>query len=149
MAILRDKPYTGMNFLVDLGTGQTEGPDAGLLEVIFPEARVQVLEYRNGNDKSNEVIRTQTLARYGHLILKRGVIGSLTWYQWWSDVRNGNRGVRNILVSLLNEDHSAVVLNWKFFHALPVTYHFSPLNALGCEAFTETLEIVFERFEME
>ncbi len=34
MAILRDKPYPGMNFLVDLGTGQTEGPDAGLVSLL-------------------------------------------------------------------------------------------------------------------
>jgi hypothetical protein len=36
MAVLRDRPYPGMNFLVDLGTGSSEGPEAGLAEVIFP-----------------------------------------------------------------------------------------------------------------
>ena len=54
MAILRDRPYPSMNFTVDLGTGVVEGPEAGLVEVIFPEARIQVNEYRNGSDKVTE-----------------------------------------------------------------------------------------------
>ena len=29
MAVLRDRPYAQFNFLVDLGTGATEGPQAG------------------------------------------------------------------------------------------------------------------------
>ena len=29
MAILRDRPYVQFNFLVDLGSGSTEGPEAG------------------------------------------------------------------------------------------------------------------------
>ena len=53
MAVLRDRPYPGANFLVDLGTGVTDTVEAGLTEVIFPDARVQVVEYRNGNDKEN------------------------------------------------------------------------------------------------
>ncbi len=28
MAVLREKPCPGMNFVVDLGVGQTEGPEA-------------------------------------------------------------------------------------------------------------------------
>jgi hypothetical protein len=29
MAVLRELPYAQFNFLVDLGTGQTDGPEAG------------------------------------------------------------------------------------------------------------------------
>jgi hypothetical protein len=54
MAILRDRPYPSMNFTVDLGTGVVEGPDAGLVEVIFPEARIQINEVRNGSHKVTE-----------------------------------------------------------------------------------------------
>jgi hypothetical protein len=72
MAILRDRPYPCMNFTVDLGTGVVEGPDAGLLEVIFPESRIQVAEYRNGSDKVTEPIKALTLTHYGNLLLRRG-----------------------------------------------------------------------------
>lgn len=150
MAVLRDKPYPGMNFLVDLGTGNTEGSEAGLAEVVFPEARIQVVEYRNGNEKENQPRKLQTITTYGNLVLKRGVIGSMNWYEWWNIVRNGdNSALRTIVISLVNEDHTAVVLTWRFLRALPINYQFSPLNALGSEPFMEILEVSFERLEME
>ena len=48
MAVLRDRPYSNFNFLVDLGTGNTDGPEAGFEEVILPEVWLEVVEYRNG-----------------------------------------------------------------------------------------------------
>jgi phage tail-like protein len=150
MAVFRDKPYPGMNFLVDLGTGESESPEAGLLEVIIPDAVLQVAEYRNGNDKATEPTKIQTLTRYGNLIVTRGVIGSLAWYSWWNATRNGDQGsIRTIIVSLVSEDRTAVVLTWRFLRARPVVHRFSPLHALTSTGMTETLEIAFERLEME
>lgn len=150
MAIFREKPYTGINFVVDLGNGDEFGPESGLCEVVFPEARVQMLDYRNGNDKESQPHKLQTLTRYGNLLLRRGVIGSLLWYQWWNALRNQDiKATRTITVKLLNEDRSEVVLLWKFLQARPVNYQVSPLNALGLEPLIESLEVAFDRFEME
>jgi phage tail-like protein len=150
MAVLREKPYPGMNFTVDLGTGDIDTPDAGLSEVIFPDARLHLLEYRNGNDRTTEVRTLQTTTKYGTLILRRGAIGSLRWYSWWDAARNGDQTVaRTIIVALLNEDRTEQVLTWKFLRARPVNHHFSTLSALGTEPLVETLEIVFDRLEME
>ena len=33
MAVQRDRPYVQFNFLVDLGTGDTTGPEAGFQEI--------------------------------------------------------------------------------------------------------------------
>jgi hypothetical protein len=52
MAVLRDRPYTQFNFLVDLGDGVTEGPTAGFQEVSGIGMEVTVTEYRNGNSIS-------------------------------------------------------------------------------------------------
>ena len=57
MAAVRDGPYLGINFTVDLGMGGGEGPESGLMEVVFPEARIQMSEYRNGND-ANEPVKS-------------------------------------------------------------------------------------------
>ncbi len=150
MAIVRDKPYSSMNFTVDIGSGTSESPDAGLVEVIFPEARILIQEYRSGNDKTNEPGKIHTLTRYSNLILKRGAIGSLTWYDWWNEARSGNPSVaRTVIVWLLNEDRSAVVLTWRFLHALPSNYQYSALNALASETLVESLELAFERMELE
>jgi phage tail-like protein len=150
MAIQRDTPYSGINFIVELGIEDPDSPHDGLLEVIFPEAHIQVQEYRRGNERANDVRKLSTTTKYGNLILKRSAIGSLTWYFWWDLMRNGNQAaVRNIIVQLLNEDHSNVVLTWKFLRARPVNHQFSPLNAIATEPLIETLEVAFDRLEME
>ncbi len=150
MAVLRDKPYAGMNFLVDFGDGDAAGPESGLIEVVFPDARIQMLEYRNGNEKGNEARLIPSVTRYGGLVLRRGATGSLRWYQWWNEARNGSPAVaRTVVVQLLGEDRSDVVLAWKFLRAVPASYQFEPLNALGAAVLIERLELAFERMEVE
>ncbi len=150
MSVLRDRPYPNSSFLVDLGDGVTDTPQAGLVEVVFPDARVRVFEYRSGNDRTNDPHKITTLTEYGNLLLKRGTHGSLNWYQWWNEIRNGNQqGYRSVVVQLLNEDHTEVVLVWKFLRARPVNHRFAPLVGHDNAALIETLELAFERLEME
>jgi phage tail-like protein len=150
MAVLRDRPYGDFNFLVDLGTGSVEGPEAGFSEVILPEAFVDVLEYRNGNEKESGARKIPGRAHYTNFILKRGVIGSLNLYEWWDQVRNGSvNAQRTVHIQLQNEDHTAVVMEWKLFRAWPVRLSFSPLQAKGKEPLVEVLELAFERLEIQ
>ena len=65
MAVLRDRPYAQFNFLVDLGTGNTDGPEAGFQECSAISMSVDVIEYRNGNEKENSV-RKITGPEQGH-----------------------------------------------------------------------------------
>jgi hypothetical protein len=55
MAVLRQRPYSNYNFLVDLGTGNTQGPEAGFSEVILPSSSLDVIEYRIGNELESGV----------------------------------------------------------------------------------------------
>jgi phage tail-like protein len=146
MAVQRDRPYAGMNFHVDLGLG--DGPDAGVSEVLFPAARLQLNEYRNGNDKVPEAIKLSTLTHYDNLVLRRGVIGSLAWYQWWNEARNGGDARRTVTVTLLDEQGNPA-MSWRFLRARPAGYLTSPLVAVEAETVFETLEIAFDRFEVE
>ncbi|SFV27325.1 MULTISPECIES: phage tail protein [unclassified Pseudoxanthomonas] len=146
MPVQRDRPYAGMNFHVDLGLG--DGPDGGVAEVLFPEARLQVNEYRNGNDKTPEAIKLSTLTHYDNLVLRRGVIGSLAWYQWWDEARNGGDARRTVAITLLDEQGNPV-MRWRFLRARPAAYTPSPMDAALGDTLFETLEIAFERFEME
>ncbi len=150
MAVLRERPYSSQNFLVDMGTGDTSGVEAGFSEVIFPDARVQVGEYRSGNERENNKRKITLTTEYGNLILKRGAIGSLSLYDWWNAVRNGDQGsLRNIRVHLLSEDLTQTVLTWKFTNARIVSITYSPLNACAPDVLTEIVELAFERMEME
>lgn len=77
MAVLRDRPYNQFNFLVDLGTGNTDGPDAGFQEVSGIGMEVAGTEYRNGNDRENSVRKITGLNKSTDVTMKRGLIGSL------------------------------------------------------------------------
>ena len=150
MAVLRERPYSNYNFLVDFGSGATEGPEAGFSEVILPESTIEVIEYRSGNEKESGVRKIPGRAHYGNVIFKRGAIGSLNLYAWWNEVRNGNIGAfRTVTVQLQDEERAQIVLTWKFMRAWPTRYEFSSLNGQGKDTLIETLELAFERMEME
>src|SRR3990172_5583095 len=106
MATLRERPYVQFNFLVDLGDGVTEGPQAGFQEVSGIGMEVTVSEYRNGNEKENSVRKITGLNKSTDVTLKRGVIGSLNLYQWLNQIRNGDQAAfRTVVIQLQNEDH--------------------------------------------
>jgi phage tail-like protein len=150
MAVLRERPYVQFNFLVDLGTGNTDGPEAGFQECSNIGMEVTVAEYRNGNEKENSVRKITGLNKSTDVTLKRGVIGSLNLYQWLNDIRNGNQGaLRNVTIQLQSEDHTAVVLTWKLMRARIIKHVSGPLNAKGTDVAMEELTLSYERLEME
>ena len=150
MAVLRDRPYVQFNFLVDLGTGNTDGPEAGFQEMSNIGMEVTVSEYRTGNSKENSVRKITGLNKATDVTLKRGVIGSLNLYNWLNDIRNGNQSAeRDVTISLQNEDHTAVVQTWKLLRARIIKHVSGPLNAKGTDVAMEELTLAYERLEME
>jgi phage tail-like protein len=150
MAVLRDRPYGQFNFLVDLGDGVTDGPDAGFQECSPIEMTVVEVEYRNGNEKENGVRKLPSYAKYENVTLKRGIIGSLRIYDWINDLRNGDvSGYRTVTIQLQNEDHTAIVMTWKLLRARPVKYSSGPLNGKGTDVAMEELTLAYERLEIE
>jgi len=150
MAVLRERPYVQFNFLVDLGTGNTDGPDAGFQEISGIGMEVTVAEYRTGNEKENSVRKITGLNKATDVTLKRGVIGSLTLYQWLNQIRNGDQNaLRTIIVHLQNEDHTAIVQTWKLLRARVIKHTSGPLNAKGTDVAMEELVLSYERLEME
>jgi phage tail-like protein len=150
MAVERDRPYAQFNFLVDLGTGVTDGPQAGFLECSEIGMSVDVIEYRNGNDKESSVRKLTGLARYPDVTLKRGIIGSLDLYEWLDDVRNGDESAyRTVTVQLMNEDHTAVVQTWRLLRARPIKHMSGPFNARHSDVALEELTLAYERLQME
>jgi phage tail-like protein len=150
MAVQRQRPYAQFNFLVDLGTGVTDGPQAGFQECSEIGMSVDVVEYRNGNDKENAVRKLTGLARYPDVTLKRGIIGSLDLYSWLSDIRNGDEAAyRTVTVQLMNEDHTQVAQTWKLLRARAIRHVSGPFNARRSDVAIEELTLAYERLEME
>ena len=150
MAVLRDRPYAQFNFLVDLGTGATDGPEAGFQECSAISMSVDVIEYRNGNEKENNPRKLTGLARVSDVTLKRGIIGSLGLYQWLDQIRNGDAAaLRTVLIHLQNEDHTATVMTWKLHRARIIKHTSGPLNAKGTDVAMEEMTLAYERLELE
>ena len=149
MAVARDTPYAQFNFLVDLGTGNTEGPQAGFQECSAIGMQLEVIEYRNGNDRSNEVRKLTGLARADDVTLRRGVIGSLDLYEWIDELRNGQNAARTVTIQLQSEDHTQVVQSWKLLRARIVKHTSGPLNAKGTDVAMEEMTLAYERLELE
>jgi len=149
MAVQRDRPYAQFNFVVDLGTGATDGPQAGFQECSEIGMSVDVIEYRNGNEKENGVRKLTGLARYPDVTFKRGIIGSLDLYQWLDEVRNGNQAAfRTVTVQLMSEDHASVAQVWKLLRARIIKHVSGPFNAKGTDVAMEELTLAYERLEM-
>jgi phage tail-like protein len=150
MATLRERPYVQFNFLVDLGTGNTDGAEAGFQEVSGIGMEVTVAEYRNGNEKENSVRKITGLNKSTDVTMKRGVIGSLNLYQWLNDIRNGDQAaLRTLTIQLQNEDHTAIVQTWKLLRARIIKHTSGPLNAKGTDVAMEELVVAYERLEMD
>ena len=104
-------------------------PSTGVVEVIFPEARIAA-ERRN----------SRTI-RYGPLILRRGMSASSDWYEWWQRASQRAVAARKRVIVVLMNQAQADVNRWTFIDAVPSAYTVSPLNAVRSELLIETLEL--------
>ena len=150
MAVQRDRPYVQFNFLVDLGNGVTDGPQAGFQEISNIGMEVTVAEYRTGNMRENSVQKITGLNKATDVTMKRGAIGTLDLYQWLDQIRNGDQNAyRTVTIQLQSEDHTQVVQTWKLLRARIIKHIGGPLNAKGTDVALEELTVAFERLEME
>jgi len=146
----RINPYLGYNFLVDLGTGESDSILAGFNEVQLPELSIDVVEYRSGNDKLPVPRKLPGQTHYNNLVLKRGLIGALDLYEWVQQVKNGDpNAYRTVSVSLLSEDRTAVAMTWVFTQTFPVHYQVSELKATETQVVIETLELTVQDMRMQ
>lgn len=146
---MRDRPYTGSNFLVDLGTGDSHSVTAGFAEVIFPAFHIEAPKRRPPGRTLPRGVDAAAAPESPHLILKRGFTGSLDLYSWWASVPRGKTPKRRtVKVTLLGEDHSTVVTTWILRKAYPTTLSYSPLRANESSVVMETVELAFDSVEM-
>src|SRR3982751_4000546 len=140
MGVERERPYVQFNFLVDLGDGVTDGPQAGFQEVSGIGMEVTVAEYRTGNHKENSVMKITGMNKATDVTLKRGVIGHLNLYQWLDQIRNGDQNaLRTVTVTLMNEDHTQPVVRWKLLRARMNKWTGGPLSAKGTDVAMEEM----------
>jgi phage tail-like protein len=151
MAVQRDNPYGTFNFLVDIGTGDTQSIKAGFQEVSGMNIEVTSADYRNGNDKVNHVRKINGTYKVGDVTLKRGLMGSLDLYEWINAVRLGAQDAkRSVTIQLRDETGTATVMTWKLANARPMRYTVPAFNAkTGTEVAIEELVLSCEDLQIE
>jgi phage tail-like protein len=138
-----DNPITNFQFIVSFG-----GETTAFQEVILPESKIEVIEYRDGSDVLSSVRKIPGLVKYSNLILKRGLTKSSELYEWFKQTKQGTLERRDITVSILNKEREPFA-TWKLKNCWPTKYSGSTLNAKGNEIVIETLEIVIEDVDLE
>lgn len=152
MAIERNTPYHSFNFRVTVDRfGDANSFTAGFQEVSGLSNEITLAEYRNGNEPENHVRKVPGMNKSTDVTLKRGVIGSLNFFTWIKETREGSQAVRRpVTIELMDEAHATPVMTWKLYNALPMKYTAPSLNAKGgTDVAIEELVLACERLDVE
>jgi phage tail-like protein len=149
MAVLRDDPYSSLNFLVSIQNVLDDGRSvrASFAEVSGLDVEVTPIEYRNGAEDIT-VRKLPGLKKFTNIALKRGITGDLTLWQWMKTVLDGKVQRTNGTIVLL-DDSRQEVMRWNFHRGWPCKLTGPALKAKGNEIAIETLEICHEGLEIE
>ena len=144
MAVTRNNPYSGFNFLVEI-----DGlVDAGVSEISGLGHEIAVIEYREGSDRRGAVRKLPGLHKVGDVTLKRGLAGSLSLFQWLKAVRDGQPERRQVAVILMDEIGQPV-MRWQLQNAWPRKLTHGPLSAAGDIVAVEEMVLAVETIDIE
>ncbi len=137
-------PIPKFHFSVEMG-----GSSVAFSEVSGLDVETEVIEYRHG--ASPEYIKTKQpgLKKYSNITLKRGVFKSNNdYYDWYNTVKMNKIERRDVIISLLNEEHEPVVV-WKIKNAWPTKIQSTDLKADANETAIESMELVHEGLSIQ
>ena len=149
MAVQRPNknPYSAFNFILEIN-GEAV---AAFQEISGLDSENRPIEYREGADPMNTVHKVPGLEFYPNLRASRGIKCSMELWEWRKEVRDGGSSyppTRDVTIKLLDEKHEPV-LKWKLTNAWCTKLSGPTLNAKGNEIAIETLEIAYDRIDME
>lgn len=137
-------PLPSFHFQVEWGEDTI-----GFSEVSGLNVETQVIEYRDGASPVYSTQKMPGIQKYGNITLKRGVIeGNNTYFEWWKTAQLNKIERRDIIISLLNENHEPV-MTWKVQNAWPTKIDSPGLKADGNEVAIESLELAHEGLTIE
>lgn len=125
------------------------GQRVGFSEVSGLTQENQAIEYRDGSFPEYSSIKMPGLRKFNNITLKRGVVKSDNeFFKWLSTVKLNTVERRDIVISLLNEEHQPVMV-WKVQNAFPVKVEGPQLKASGNEVAIESIEVAHEGLELQ
>lgn len=137
-------PLPAFHFTVEWG-----GTRVGFSEVAGLVQENQAIEYRDGSFPEYSSIKMPGLRKFNNVTLKRGIVKSDNdLFKWLSTVKLNTVERRDLVISLLNEEHQPVMV-WKVQNAFPVKVEGPALKASANEASIESIEIAHEGMEVQ
>jgi phage tail-like protein len=119
----------------------------GMTTAVFTEmsglqVETVVTEYEEGGN-NGFVHRLPGRTKVGNLTLKRGIVASNEFFNWYSEILEGKLKYRHVDV-LVYDAEGKELAKWSFANAFPVKWIGPQLAADGKNAAIETLELAHE-----
>lgn len=136
-------PPLGFHFRVEFSLDGISGNnDASFSEVCGLMGELGIEEVIEGGE-NRFVHRLPVRAKYGNLVLKRGLLNNSRLIGWVRDaIENFTFQPVDVLVALLNEQHEPLA-SWSFARVWPVKWVISDFNAQEGSIVIETLELAY------
>jgi phage tail-like protein len=132
-------PLSVFHFNVEWG-----GTRLGFTEVTGLTQENQAIEYRDGSFPEYSSIKMPGLRKFSNITLKRGIVkADNEFFVWLSTVKLNKVERRDLVISLLNEEHQPVMV-WRVQNAFPVKVEGPQLGASKNEVAIETIELAHE-----
>jgi phage tail-like protein len=147
--VFRNDPYPAYNFEVIVAGISDDGASVrgSFSEVSGLGAEITPIEYRTGSEP-NRVRKLPGLNKFTNIVLKRGIIGDLTFWNWLVSAMQGNVQRTAVSIILLDENRTPV-LRWNCVRAWPCKWSGPGLNAKTNEVAIETLELCHEGISVD
>ena len=143
----RNSPYGAFNFVVNFDGGEIFG---GFSDVSGIGTEMAIAEYRNGNENENHVRKVGGIHKVSDVTLKRGIVNSITLFQWVKAARTQGPGAKRSVSILLLDEAQKPVQSWILRGVLPMKYTGATLAAKGGgDVAMEELVLSSEGLEME
>ena len=136
---MAEYPLPKFHFQVEWG-----GSRIGFTEVSGLDITTEVIEYRDGASPEYSKVKMPGQRKFSNISLKRGTFKSDNqFYAWFNTVSLNTIERRNLVISLLNENHEPVIV-WKVKNAWPTKITPTDLKADGNEVAVESIELAHE-----
>jgi phage tail-like protein len=137
-------PIPKFHFQVEWG-----GSKIGFTEVSGLDLEREVIEYRDGASVEYSKLKMPGLTSHSNITLKRGSFKKDNeFFTWWIANKLETVERRDLIISLLNEDHEPVI-TWKVKNAWPSKIQSTDLKADDNSVAIESMEIVHEGLTIE
>jgi len=138
-------PQTGWHFLVAFELFPQLPYDLRFQEVSGLTVSVETEPYKEGGE-NRFTYRLPSRARYGNLILKRGMLNDSGLVDWFKKaIEDFSFSPVDVQVFLLNEQHERSA-SWVFMQAYPVKWVISDLKAMENSLAVETIELAYQYY---